>query len=83
MMERDLKYNLNRPIRISAITYGTAKLYSHHKFLFHLCESTTTRKEGGLDFTAIGGKRQGHEVPQSLRVEPGAKHPVWKTQLMG
>jgi len=43
-------------------------------------ESTTTRKAGGLDFTAIGGKRQGREVPQSLRVEPGAKHPVWKTQ---
>jgi hypothetical protein len=43
--------------------------------------STTTRKAGGLDFTAIGGKRQGQEVPQSLRVEPGAKHPVWKTQL--
>jgi hypothetical protein len=35
-------------------------------------ESTTTRKAGGLDFTAIGGKRQGREVPQSLR--------VWKTQ---
>ena len=43
-------------------------------------ESTTTRKAGGLDFTAIGGKRQGREAPQSLRVEPGAKHPVWKTQ---
>jgi cell division septation protein DedD len=43
-------------------------------------ESTTTRKAGGLDFTAAGGKRQGREVPQSLRVEPGAKHPVWKTQ---
>ena len=43
-------------------------------------ESTTTRKAGGLDFTAIGGKRQGREVPQSLRVKPGAKHPVWKTQ---
>jgi len=43
-------------------------------------ESTTTRKAGGLDFTALGGKRQGREVPQSLRVEPGAKHPVWKTQ---
>jgi heavy metal translocating P-type ATPase len=42
--------------------------------------STTTRTAGGLDFTAIGGKRQGREVPQSLRVEPGAKHPVWKTQ---
>ena len=28
-------------------------------------ESTTTRKAGGLDFTAISGKRQGREVPQS------------------
>ena len=46
-------------------------------------ESTTTRTAGGLDFTAIGGKRQGREVPQSLRVEPGAKHPVWKTQSTG
>jgi hypothetical protein len=44
-------------------------------------ESTTTRTAGGLDFTAKGGKRQGHEVPQSLRVKPGAMHPVWKTQL--
>jgi len=44
-------------------------------------ESTTTRKVGGLDFTARGGKRQGHAVPQSLRVKPGAKHPVWKTQI--
>jgi putative N6-adenine-specific DNA methylase len=42
--------------------------------------STTTRKAGGLDFTAIGGKRRGREAPQSLQVEPGAKHPVWKTQ---
>jgi hypothetical protein len=32
-----------------------------------LPESTTTRKAGGLDFTAIGGKRQGREVPQSLK----------------
>jgi hypothetical protein len=45
-----------------------------------MLESTTTRLAGGLDFTAIGGKRQGSEVPQSLRVKPGAKHPVWKTQ---
>jgi hypothetical protein len=44
-------------------------------------ESTTTRAAGGLDFTARGGKRQGREVPQSLRVEPGAKRPVWKTQI--
>ncbi|MGD8881402.1 MAG: hypothetical protein PVI82_05920 [Desulfobacterales bacterium] len=33
-----------------------------------------------MDFTDISGKRQGREVPQSLRVEPGAKRPVWKTQ---
>ncbi len=45
-----------------------------------LRESTTTRTAGDLDFTAIGGKRQGREVTQSLRVEPGAKRPVWKTQ---
>ena len=32
-----------------------------------LAESTTTRKAGGLDFTAAGGKRQGREVPQSLK----------------
>jgi hypothetical protein len=37
-----------------------------------LAESTTTRTADGLDFTAIGGKIQGREVPQSLR--------VWKTQ---
>jgi hypothetical protein len=45
-------------------------------------ESTTIPARGrdGLDFAAIGGKRQGREVPQSLRVEPGAKHPVWETQ---
>jgi len=41
-----------------------------------LSESTTTRTAGGLDFTAKGGKRQGREVPQSLRVKPGAKHPI-------
>jgi len=45
-----------------------------------LSEPTTTRAAGGLDFSARGAKRQGREVPQSLRVEPGAKHPVWKTQ---
>jgi uncharacterized membrane protein YraQ (UPF0718 family) len=49
-------------------------------------ESTTTRKAGGLDFTAIGGKRQGREVPQIFEnnavetVDSRAKHPVWKTQ---
>jgi hypothetical protein len=31
-------------------------------------ESTNTRTVGGLDFTAICGKRQGREVPQSLQV---------------
>jgi len=46
-------------------------------------KSTTTRIAGGLGFTAIGGKRQGREVPQSLRVGPGAKHPLWKTQSPG
>ena len=45
-------------------------------------ESTTTREAGGLDFTATGGKRQGREATQSLRVEPGAKHPVWKAQTI-
>jgi hypothetical protein len=46
----------------------------------NLPESTTTRTAGGLNFTAKGGKRQGREVPQSLRVKLGAKHPVWKAQ---
>jgi hypothetical protein len=45
-----------------------------------LIESTTTRTADGLDFTAKGGKRPGREAPQSLRVKPGASHPVWKTQ---
>jgi len=36
-------------------------------------ESTTTRSAGGLDFTAKGGNKQRREVPQSLRVKPGAK----------
>jgi hypothetical protein len=49
-------------------------------------ESTTTRKAGGLDFTAIGGKRQGREVPQSLKTTrwnrgfsceaPGLENPI-------
>ena len=49
-------------------------------------ESTTTRKAGGLEFTAFGGKRQGREVPQIVEnnavetVDSRAKHPVWKTQ---
>jgi hypothetical protein len=36
-------------------------------------ESTTTRAAGGLDFTAIGGKRQGREV--SPIVENNAVEP--------
>ena len=45
-------------------------------------ESTTTRKAGGLDFTAIGGKGGARKAPivENNAVEPGAKHPVWKTQ---
>jgi hypothetical protein len=50
-------------------------------FCDNLPESTTNLTAGGLVFAAIGGKRQGHEVPQSLLVKPGAKHPVWKTQF--
>ena len=49
-------------------------------------ESTTTRKAGGLDFTAIGGKRQGREVPpivENNAAEAGAEHPVWKAQSCG
>ena len=40
----------------------------------------TTSMLGGLDFSAKGGKRQEREVSQSLQVEPGARHPAWKTQ---
>ena len=43
-------------------------------------ESTTTLTAGGLNFSAKGAIRQGHAVPRSLRVKPGAKHPVWKTR---
>ncbi|MBW2517964.1 MAG: sulfatase-like hydrolase/transferase [Deltaproteobacteria bacterium] len=43
-------------------------------------ESTTSRTAGGVDFTVKGGKKQEHSVPRSLRVKPGAKHPVWETQ---
>jgi hypothetical protein len=55
---------------------GLKSLTPLKKYLYSHRKSTTTRKAGGLDFTAIGGKRQGREVPQSLRVEPGASHPV-------
>jgi len=53
---------------------------------FTQAASTTTRTAGGLDlpasggFTARGAKRQGREVPQSLRVKPAAGQSVWKTQ---
>jgi hypothetical protein len=46
-------------------------------------ESTTTRIAGALDFTAIGGKRQGARsapIVENNAVKPGAKNPVWKTQ---
>jgi hypothetical protein len=62
--------------------------------LHKIAESTTTRTAAGLDFTAIGGKRQGHGVPQSLRTTrwnrgfsceaPGLKNPIksnWLLQL--
>ena len=52
-------------------------------------ESTTTRKAGDLDFTAKGGKGQGHEVPYSLKTTrwnrghaceaPGLENPISKT----
>ena len=42
-------------------------------------ESTTTRTAGGLDFTAIGGKRQGREAPGRYT----NNHPFWKTQTNG
>jgi hypothetical protein len=38
-------------------------------------ESTTTRTAGGLDFTAIGGKRQGREVPPIVAGGPGCEAP--------
>jgi hypothetical protein len=33
-----------------------------------------------LDFSAVGGKRQGRELPQSLRVEPGRGNRFENTQ---
>jgi len=38
-----------------------------HKLSVYPGQSMTTRRAGGLDFAAIGGKRQGREVPQSLK----------------
>ena len=66
---------------LKAYLAGKGRLKRKKRATSGVAESTATRTAGGLDFTAIGGKRQGREVPQSMRVEPGAKHPVWKTQL--
>ena len=57
-------------------------------FYVRINESTTTRTAGGLDFTAIGGKRQGREVPQSLKTTRFGKpdHPskqAFKASLSG
>ena len=60
--------------------YSTQFQQGARKYVPCLTEATTTRCAGGMDVSAIGGKRHGREVPQSLWVEPGAKHPVWKTQ---
>jgi soluble lytic murein transglycosylase-like protein len=74
VIKKDLSKNLQPEIRNpKSITANQPKV-----------ESRTTRTAGGLDFTAIGGKRQGREVPQSLPVEPDAKSRrggIWKTQL--
>jgi tRNA pseudouridine55 synthase len=45
--------------------------------------STIRRVTGGLVFSAGGGKRQEHIVPQWLQEKPGANHPVRKTRLSG
>ena len=63
----------------TSVTLTTVEAY---KIVIDL-ESTTTRTAGGLDFTALDGKRQGRAVPPLLRVETvdsRAKHPVWQTQ---
>jgi hypothetical protein len=77
VIKKDLSKNLQPEIRNPKfITANQPKV-----------ESRTTRTAGGLDFNVIGAKRQGCEVPQSLRVEtvdsrarsrPGG---IWKTQL--
>jgi hypothetical protein len=38
IMGHYLKHNLKHPIKIPAIVNGTAKFFSHHKFLFHHSE---------------------------------------------
>ena len=65
-----------KPTRqIMKMLLGRCKLVGWARPLGHasetVFESTTNRTAGGLDFTAIDGKRQGSEAPQSLRVEPG------------
>jgi hypothetical protein len=41
-------------------------------------ESPTTRREGGLDFSALGGKRQGREATQIGAGETGCEVPPWR-----
>ena len=56
--------------------YSGVRLYW---WIFERCCRVNDQPHSGW----LGGKRQGHKVPQSLkttRVEPGAKQPVWKTQ---
>ena len=45
--------------------------------------STTTRMAGGLSLSAAGVKKQVRKATPSLRVKPGANHPVRETQLSG
>ena len=54
------------PVQLIQPTHGRSDLVSGSA-RGRSPESTTTRIAGGLDFTAIGGKRQGREVPQSLK----------------
>jgi hypothetical protein len=62
-------------------------------FQIKVPESTTTRTAGGLDFAAIGGKRQGREVPHSLKITrwnrgfsceaPGLENPIASHRISG
>jgi hypothetical protein len=62
-----------------AISYGNPAVRvwlsaSGGSLSFPHSESATTRKAGGLDFTAIGGKRQVSE-------EPGIENPILEIWL--
>jgi hypothetical protein len=60
--------------------YGRRKWYSgRFRMSIKGIANDLYRLQQAVD-AAIGEKRQGREVPRSLRVKPGAKHPVWKTQ---